>query len=135
MHGGIYRLVFYLNAVVALVTVAQAFQNLHRFLFRGFANLDRLEATLKSCVPLDVLAELILSRRAYALKLPSRKGRLHDVRSINRAFCGACTYERVELIHKQNDLAICSADFFHDALHPLLKLAAVLRTGDKSCEV
>ena len=121
--------------MVRLVAVAQALEDLDRLLDRRLADHDRLEAALERGVLLDVLAVLVERRRADALQLAARERRLDDVGRVDRAFGGARTDQRVQLVDEQDDLAGGAADLVHDALHALFELAAILRAGDQPGEI
>ncbi len=128
------RLVGDLAAVVRLVAVAQAAQDLDRVVGRRLLDADLLEAPLERAVALQVLAVLVERRRADRLQLAARERRLEDRRSVDRAFGCACADEIVELVDEQDDVAALG-DLLHHLLQALLELTAVLRPGDERREV
>ena len=128
------RLVVDLAAVMRLVAVAQAAQDLDRVVDRRLLDADLLEAPLERRVALEVLAVLVERRRADRLQLAARERRLQDRSGVDRAFGGARTDEIVQLVDEQDDVAALH-DLLHDLLQPLLELAAVLRAGDERGEV
>ena len=133
-RGGAERVVGDLAAVVRLVAVAQAAQDLHGVVHRRLLDADLLEAALEGRVALEVLAVLVERRRADRLQLATREGRLEDRGRVDRAFGRAGTDEIVELVDEQDDVAALG-DLLHHLLQALLELTAVLRPGHESCEV
>src|SRR5207302_4289530 len=94
----------------------------------------RLDPALERRVALDVLAELVERRRTDALQLAASEGRLQDVRRVDRAFRGAGTDERVELVDEE-DHVVRVAELLDDLLEPLLELTAVLRARVQRADV
>ena len=74
-----------------------------------------------------ILAEC---RRPNDLHLPARKGRLQDVRRIQRSLRTACADERMDLVNEKDDILRLD-DIIHHIFEPLLKLATVLCSRDK----
>ena len=134
LGGGLERLVGDLDAVVLLVALAQALENLHGLLDGGLLDLDRLEASLQRRVPLEVLAVLVERGGADGLQLAAGERRLEDVGGVDRALGGACADQGVQLVDEQDDLAALG-DLLHHLLEALLELAAVLGAGDQGGQV
>ena len=133
-RGGLERLVGDLAAVVRLVAVAQAAQDLHGVVGRRLLDADLLEAPLERRVALEVLAVLVERRRADRLQLAAGERRLEDRGGVDRALGGAGADEVVELVDEQDDVAALG-DLLHHLLQALLELTAVLRAGDERREV
>ena len=133
-RGRVQRLVGDLAAVVRLVAVAQAAQDLHGVVDRRLLDAHLLEAPLERGVALEVLAVLVERRRADRLQLAARERRLEDRGGVDRALGGARADEVVELVDEQDDVAALG-DLLHHLLQALLELAAVLRAGDERGEV
>ena len=133
-RGCLERLVGDLAAVVRLVAVAEAAQDLHGVVGRRLLDADLLEAPLERSVALEVLAVLVERRRADRLQLAAGERRLEDRRSVDRALGGARADEIVELVDEQDDVAALG-DLLHHLLQALLELTAVLRAGDERREV
>ncbi len=131
---GVESLVGDLAAVVRLVTVAQAAQDLHRVVDRRLLDADLLEAPLQRRVALEVLSVLVERRRADRLQLAARQRRLEDRGGVDRALGGACADEVMELVDEEDDVAPLH-DLLHDLLQALLELAAVLRARNEGSEV
>ena len=104
-RGCMERVVGDLAAVVRLVAVAQAAQDLHGVVDRRLVDADLLEAALERCVALQVLAVLVERRRADRLQLAAGECRLEDRGCIDRALGGARADEIVELVDEQDDVA------------------------------
>ena len=117
-----------------LVAVLDPAKNLDRLLDRRLFNHDRLEATLKCRISLDVLAIVIQRRRADRLELAACEGWLEDVGRVDGAFGSAGAYEHVQLVDKQHAVAR-ALDLFHDLLQALLELAAILGASDQGANV
>src|SRR4029077_19967288 len=81
-----------------------------------------------------VLAVLVERRRADRLQLAAGQGRLEYGSRVDGALGRARADEVVELVDEKDDVAAL-LDLLHALLQPLLELAAVLRAGDKGCEV
>src|SRR5712691_4088953 len=128
------RLVGDLAAVVRLVAVAQAAQDLDGVLDRRLLDADLLEAALQRSVALEVLAVLVEGGGADRLQLAARQRRLQDRGGVDRALGGARADEIVELVDEQDDVAALG-DLLHHLLQALLELAAVLRAGDQRGQV
>src|SRR4029079_16642894 len=99
------RVVGDLHAMVGLVAVAEAAQDLHGLVDRGLLDADLLEAALAPRVALEVLAVLGERRRADRLELAAREGRLEDRGCVDRAFGGAGADEGVQLVEENDDVA------------------------------
>ena len=123
-----------LHAVVRLVAVAQAAQDLHGVVGRRLLDADLLEAPLERRVALEVLAVLVERRRADRLQLAAGERRLEDRGGVDRALGGARADEVVQLVDEQDDVAALG-DLLHHLLQALLELAAVLRAGDERRQV
>src|SRR5262249_43519848 len=131
---GAERLVRDLAAVMRLVAVSQAAQDLDGVVHGRLVHADLLEASLERGVPLEVLAVLVESRCADRLQLPARESRLQDRSGVDRALGGTGADEVVELVDEQDDVAALG-DLLHHLLEALLELAAVLRAGHQRRKV
>ena len=86
LDGGLERLVGDLHAVVRLVPVAQALEDLDASRpCDGGSTMICLEPASQGRVLLDVLAVLVERRRADALDLAAGQGRLEHVGGVDRA--------------------------------------------------
>ena len=128
------RLVGDRAAVVGLVAVAEAAQDLDRVVHRRLVDADLLEAPLEGGVALEVLAVLVERRRADRLQLAAGERRLEDRRCVDRALGRAGADEIVELVDEQDDVAALG-DLLHHLLQALLELAAVLRARHERGQV
>ncbi len=121
-------------AVVRLVAVAQAAQDLDGVVDRRLVDADLLEAALEGGVALEVLAVLVERRRADRLQLAAGERGLEDGGRVDRALCRAGADEVVKLVDEENDVAALG-DLLHHLLQALLELAAVLRARDQRGQV
>ena len=117
------------NTVVHLVALLEATENGYRVLDRRLIDHDRLEPTLKSCVLFDILAVLVERCRTDAVQLASCKHRLEQVACVHAALGLAGADYGVQLIDKEDYLALGLLDLLQNGLQTLLKFAAVLCTG------
>ncbi len=135
LRGRLDRLFVDDDVVVTRVALAQAAQDLDRFVDARLFDHDRLEAALERGVGLDVLAILVERRGADALQIAARQLRLDHRAQVERcALGGAGTDERVQLVDEEHDVARAALDFVEDALDAALEFAAVLRAGDERAE-
>ena len=132
--GGVQRVVGDADAMVRLVAVAQALEDLFGLLGVGLFDLDLLEAALEGGVALEVLAVLVERGGADGLQLAASQRRLEDGGRVDGAFGGAGPDQVVELVDEQDDVALL-ADLLHDLLEALFELAAVLGAGHQGREV
>src|SRR5580700_2406649 len=121
--------------VVRLVAFLEAAENGDGVLDVGLADVDDLEAALEGGVFLDVLAVLVESGRADGAELAARKGGLEHVRRVDGAFRGSGADEGVQLIDKEDDLAVGLFDFLQDGLEAVFKFAAIFGSGEHGAEV
>jgi len=94
-----------------------------------------LEASLESCVLLDVFAELVEGGGADALELASRQSGLEHVGGIHGPLCRSGSDNCVQLVDEQDDLALGGRDLVDYRLEALLELAAELRARHESAHV
>ena len=128
------RLIGDRHAVVSLVAIAEALEDLDGVRDGRLLDLDRLEPALERSVLLEVLAVLVERRRTDRLQLAASEHRLEDRRRVDRAFGGTRTHERVQLVDEQDDVA-ASADLLQHLLEALLEVAAVAGARDQRAEV
>mmetsp|Transcript_3247 Transcript_3247/g.10849 ORF Transcript_3247/g.10849 Transcript_3247/m.10849 type:complete len:579 (+) Transcript_3247:544-2280(+) len=121
------RVVVVRHAVVRLVRLLQAVENLERSRGRRLADPHRLKPSLQRRVLLDVLPVLLYRRRADALQLPARERGLHQVPRVHAAVLPgtARAHEHVQLVDEQDDIRR-RLHLLDDVLQALLELAAVL---------
>ena len=133
-RGSLQSRVADLAAVMRLVAVAQAAQDLHGVVDRRLLDTDLLEAALEGGVALQVLPVLVQRRRTDRLQLAAGQRRLENRGGVDRSLRGSCPDEIVQLVDEQDDVAALG-DLLHHLLQALLELAAVLRAGDQSGQV
>ena len=118
-----------------LVAVLEPVQDLDRLVDGRLANEHGLEAALERWVALDILAILVERRRADHVQLAARERRLQHVARVHRPLGGAGADERVQLVDKEDDVALVLGDLVDHLLQPFLELTAVLRARDHAGEV
>ena len=114
-----------------LVAIAQTTEDLDRVLNGWLFDTNLLEAACQRLVALEVLAVLIERRGTNRLQLATRQGGLENAGRVDRALCSTRTYEVMQLVDEEDDVASLG-DLLHDLLQALLELAAVLRAGYES---
>ena len=122
------------HIVVRLVLVFDVVQDHDRLFGRGGVDHDLLEAALEGTVFFDVLTELVERSCADALNLATRQCGLKHVRRVKRSARATGTYDGVQLVDEQNHVGAL-LELGENGLHPLLKLAAVLRAGHERGDV
>src|SRR5579875_52141 len=109
-------------------------QNLDRLRFVRRRNFNRLEPPFQRAVALNGLPELRERRRAAALNLAARKGRLQNVRRVERTLRRTGAHQGVQFVDK-DDGVLRLHQLFHDGLQALLKLAAVFGSRNNQRKV
>ncbi len=122
------------DAMVRLVAVAQALQDLDGVSDRGLVDLHGLEAAFERGVLLEMLAVLVECGRADGLQFTAGEHRLEDRRRVDGSFGRARPDEGMDLVDEQDDVAAC-ADLLQHLLEALLEVTAVTGTGDERTEV
>ena len=129
-RGGDQRGVGDADAVVRLVLLLDAAQDLDGVLDAGLADEDLLEPALQRGVLLDPLAVLVERGRADHVQLAAGQHRLEHVAGVHRGVAaGTGADDRVQLVDERDELAAGVLDLLEHGLEPLLELAAVLRPG------
>ena len=90
-----------------------------------------MESSFERGVLLDVLAVLGQGRGADGAEVSSRQGRFEEVGGVHRTLGGAGADQSVELVDKEDDLAIRVHDLLQNRLQSVFELAAVLGAGDQ----
>ena len=94
-----------------------------------------LETSLQGLVLLEVLLIFIERRGTDGTQFATGQRRLQDVGGIHGTLATAGTYQRVNLVDEEDDLAFGLRHFLHDALQSLLKLTLVFCTGQQRTHV
>ena len=124
-HGLAAHLLRDANAVMLLIIMGDALDDLHAVLNGGLIHRHRLEAPLQSGVLLDMLAVLGEGGSADDLDLPTGEGGLEDVGGVHAALGIPGTHDVMHLVNDQDDVAQL-ADLLNEALHAAFKLAPEL---------
>ena len=121
--------------MVVLEAGLQALQDLDAVLDRRLVDVDLLEAADQRPVLLEVVAVLLVGRRAHAAQIARRQRRLEDVGRVHRAAAGgAGADDGVDLVDEQ-DRARRRLQLGDDVLQPLLEIAAVACSGKQRAHV
>ena len=90
---------------------------------------DGLETAFQRLILLEVLLILVEGSSTDGSQLTTSQGWLQNVGCIHGTFATACTYQRVNLINKEDNLAVGVGYLFNDALQTLLELPLIFGTG------
>ena len=125
-----------MHAVVRLISRRCPLENSQRLPGRGLAHQHRNESPLERRVALDVLAKLVVRRRADAGKLSARQRRLELVGCVLRAFsCAARADEHVQLVDENNHASVGPLHIFLDAEESLAERAAQRGARDHPADI
>src|ERR671917_429615 len=116
----------YLHPVVRLVAVLETPQDVYGVLACGLADEYRLEAPLKGCVLLYVLAVLVDGGRADDVQLAAGESWFEHVRGVHRALGRSGAYDRVQFVDEEDQVIRVLPHLVYDLLEALLELAPVL---------
>ena len=120
-----------LHAVVLFVLFLQAAQDGNGRLHGRLTDDDLLEAPLQRSVFFNVFAVLVQRRSTHAVQLTARQGGLEHVACVHRALGLAGTDHGVQLVDKDNGLALVFGQLAEHGFQALFKLAAKLGTGQQ----
>ena len=113
-----------------LVLLLDTAQNCNCVLNRRLTDEYLLEAPLKCCIFLDVLAVFIKGRCTDHAQLTSGEHWLKHVARIHRAFpAGTSADHGVKFVNESDDLAVTALNLIEHGLESLLELTAILRPG------
>ena len=122
------------DAVVGLVAVPQALEDLDGVGQRRLLHLDGLEAALEGGVLLQVLAVLVEGGGPDGLQLAAGQHGLEDRGGVDGALGRAGADEGVQLVDEQDDVA-AGADLLEHLLEALLEVTPVAGAGHQGAEV
>ena len=100
----------------------------------GLLDLHPAKPPLQGGVLLDMGAELLVGGCADHLQLPPGQDGFQDVGGVDGAFGGPRPHDGVELVHKEDDVAV-PHQLFQQAFQPLLEVAPVLGAGHQAGHV
>ncbi len=123
------------HAVMQLVLFLDAAQDRDRVLDARLVHEDGLEAPLEGRVLLDIFLVFVERRRADAMQLAARKGRLEQVGGIHTAFARARTDQRMHFVDEQDDLPVRTLHLVEHGLQTLFEFAAIFRASDQRAHV
>ena len=122
------------DAVVILVIMGNALQNLEGVLHIRFVYRHRLETALQGAVLLNMLAVFIEGGGANDLNFAAAQRGLQNIGGIHAALGIACTHNVMHLVDHKDHIAQL-ADLLNETLHAAFKLAAELGTGHQRRQV
>ena len=112
-----------------LIIALQAFENLDRVFHGRFVDVDLLEPAHQGAVLLEVLAELLVGRRAHASQGAGSQRRLEQVGGVHGPATGGARADyRVDFVDEQ-DRVVVVLEFLDDLFDPLLEVAAIAGAG------
>ena len=117
--------------MIAFKPILQASQDGNCIFHGRFVDLNFLEPAFQRRILFNILAVFVKRRRADTLQLAPRQHRLQQIGRVHGAFRLARTDQIMNLVNKQDDVAVRLLHFVQHCFQPFLKLAAVFRTGDQ----
>src|ERR671916_1111187 len=135
LGGGGDRLFGDLDAVVRLVAVLEAAQDLDSLVNGGLADEDRLQAEFQRRVLLYVLAVFVYRGCAHETHLTVCQGGLEHVGGVHRALYHAGSNHGMQLIEEDYLVIRVLPDLLYDLLEARLELSAILRPRDHPRQV
>ncbi len=118
-----------LHMVVQLITLFQAAQDGDGVLHARLFYQHLLETALQRGIFFDVLTVLIQGGGADAVQVTTGKRRFEHVARVHGPFALAGADHGVQLVDKEDDVALLLGEIGQHGLEPLFKLAAILGTG------
>ncbi|SBV31309.1 200 kDa antigen p200, putative (fragment) [uncultured Sphingopyxis sp.] len=123
------------HLMVRFERAAQTREDLFRILEARLDHVDLLEPAEQSAVLFEMVAELLVGRRADAADDAARQRGFQEVRRVHRAAAGrAGADHRVDFVDEQ-DRVRQAFEFGHDLFQPLLEVAAIARAREQSAHV
>ena len=120
---------------MALERAAQTREDLLGVLQRRFDHIDLLEPAQQRAVLFEMVAELLVRRRADAADHAARQCGLEQVRRVHRAARSSTRADDgVDFVDEQ-DRVRQPFELCHDLFQPLLEIAAVARSGKQRAHV
>src|SRR3989344_228198 len=114
-----------MDTVIELVSLLETTQDCHSILYRRFLDINWLESTRQGRGFLNMFLILTQSGGTDSTQFtPSKRG-LQHIGSIHGSFGGTSTNNGVNLIYKEDNLALRLLYLFYNIFESLFKLAAV----------
>ena len=124
-----------LHPVMHLVLFLKAAQHRDGIFHRGLLDQDRLEAPLQGSIFFDIFAIFVDGRSAHTMDFTPGQQGLEHVGGIHRPLCRPGTHQSVNLVDKQDHLAVGILHFFQHRLKTLFEFAAEFRAGNQRPQV
>ena len=121
--------------MVVLVTLLDTTEDADGIHLVRLVDHDGLESTLQCLILLEVLLILVEGGCTDGSQLATSQGWLQDVGCIHGTFATTCTYEGMNLIDEEDDVAVGVGYFLDNALQALLELTFVLSTSNECAHV
>ena len=121
--------------MVVLIFLFQATEDADGIRLIRLIDHDGLEPALQGLVFLEVFLILVESRGTNRPQFATGECRLEDVGCIHGTFSAAGSYEGMNLIDEEDDVAVGIRHLFDDALQAFLELTFVFGSGDKGTHV
>ena len=121
--------------MMGLIALLQTTQNRYRSRLIRFVHHYLLESSLQCLIGLEIFLILIQCRCTDSAQITTSQRRLQYIRCVHGSATLSGSYQRVDLIDKQDDLTRCGYDFVYYAFQTLLKLALVFRTRNERTHI
>ena len=123
------------HSMVHLVPVLETTENSDCILDRRLLCVDSLEPPLKGCILLHILPVFIQCCGTDTAELATCKRRLEQVGCIHCPLCCPGSHKGMELINKEDDVAVALGHLLEHSLQPLLELAPELGTSHQGSHI
>ena len=121
--------------MMRLITLFQTTQNTDRRCFVRFIYHHFLESSLQCLIGLEIFLVFVQRSSTDSPQVSSCQSRLQNIRCIHGAATLPGSYQRVNLIDKENDLTCCGYNFVDNAFESLLKLTLVFGTRNQGTHI
>ena len=118
------------DAVMDFVFFLDAPEDRDRVLDLRLRHVDRLEAPFQGRVAFDIFLVFFGRGGADRPQFAARQSRLKHIGRVHRSFRCAGADQRMQLVDKQDDLALLGFDLFQYGFQAVFEFAAEFRAGD-----
>ena len=123
------------NAMMHFVAFLEAAQNGDGIFHAWLLDHDWLEASLEGGVFFDVFAIFVERGGADGVQFAASELRFEHIGGVGGAFGCARADDGMELVDKEDDLALGGGHFFQEGFEPVFELAAEFGAGDHGADV
>ena len=121
--------------MVVLIFLFQTTQDGNGIQLVRFVHQDNLETTFERLILFKILLIFVECRRTDRTQFTTGQSRFQDIGGVHRTLALSGTYQRMDLIYKQNDLAIRLGHLIDYGFQTFLKLAFIFGTGNQRTHI